>query len=304
MSHARRPGWVLVLLLGGVLSFAASSILIRFAEAAPSLAVAAIRTMWAIAFLAPMGVPATRKAWSALSVKDRWLVLVAGILLGVHFVAWISSVYLTTVASAAVLVSTGPIFLALLGFLVLRERLETRTAIAIIVAVAGSALIAYGDATGVVQPGRNPVVGNALALLAAVVWAAYLLIGRVVRQRLDWMAYVFPLYVIAGLTAFVAVWVQDIPVTGYPWQIYALCALMAIFPQILGHGSFNYAVKFYPAALLGLLGLLEPVGATLMAYGLFGEKPGSLALAGMVLIIVAVGSTVVIPARAAPPVTD
>lgn len=304
-SDGHRPAWVLPLLLAGVLSFASSSILIRFAEAAPSLVVAAVRTMWAVLFLAPMGVPATRRAWSSLGVRDRWLVLAAGLLLGVHFVAWISSVYLTTVASAAVLVSTGPVFLAFLGFVVLRERLEARTAVAIVVAVLGSALIAWSDARGDAAPGRNPLVGNALALLAAVVWAAYLLIGRVVRQRLDWLAYVFPIYAIAGLTAFVAVTVQGLPLGGYPWQIYALCAVMALLPQILGHGSFNYAIKFYPAAMLGLLGLLEPVGASLMAYALFDERPGTIALLGMTAILAAVASTVLRPSRAAEaPVTD
>jgi drug/metabolite transporter (DMT)-like permease len=106
-----------------------------------------------------------------------------------------------------------------------------------------------------------------------------------------WLAYVFPLYVVAGLTTVIAAYVGGVPLSGYPWSIYGLCVLMALFPQILGHGSFNYAVRFVPAAVLGLLGLLEPVGASILAIFLFAEVPGILAVVGMVLILAAVGTT-------------
>jgi drug/metabolite transporter (DMT)-like permease len=299
----QRPAWIYPLLAAGVLSFASSAILIRYAGSAPGLAVAVFRTAIAVLILAPAGLRATWREWRPVVWKDVGLVLLAGALLGLHFVAWISSVYLTTIASSAVLVTTGPIFLAALGFLVLGERLEPRVVLSILIAVAGAAVLAIGESWGVAAPGRNPALGNALALFAAMVWAVYLLIGRVVRQRLGWFAYVFPLYAVAALLALVAAVVADVRLTGYDLSIYALCALMAIFPQILGHGSFNFAVKYFPAALLGLLSLLEPIGASVFAAVLFAEVPGRLAIVGMIMILVAVGLTVVRRPRTVP-VTD
>ena len=298
-----RPPWIYLLLAAGVMSFASSAILIRYADSAPGLAIAALRTSIAVLIVAPAGIRATWREWRPLKWKEVGLVLAAGTLLGLHFVSWILSVYLTSIASSVVLVSTGPIFLAALGFLVLGERLEPRVLAAIGIATAGAAILAMGESSGDVAPGRNPALGNALALFAALVWSVYLLIGRVVRQRLGWFAYVFPLYAVTAVMAVAAVAVADVPLRGYDLSIYGLCALMAVFPQIVGHGSFNFAVKYFPAAFLGLLSLMEPIGASLFAVALFGEVPGELALAGMAMILVAVGLTVVRRPRTLP-VTD
>jgi drug/metabolite transporter (DMT)-like permease len=290
-----RPPWVLWLVIAGVLCFAGSAILVRYASAAPGLAVAALRTSIAIVVLAPIGTGATLRAWEGLGRKDVWLIVLAGALLGVHFVMWISSIYYTSVASAAVLVSTGPIFMALFGFLFLGERLNRRTTIAIFVAVGGSIVLGLADSQSHPPIDGNPMLGNALALLAAIVWAFYLLIGRVVRRRVDWLPYVFPLYVVAGITTLLFAVGSGTPLTGYPVYIYLLCGAMALLPQILGHGSFNFAVKFYPAAFLGLVSLLEPIGAAALGMFLFDETPGPIALIGMVMILIAVGSTLAGP---------
>ena len=83
-----------------------------------------------------------------------------------------------------------------------------------------------------------------------------------------------------------------LPVFGYDAAFYGLCALMAVGPQILGHGTFNYALAYYPAALVSMLALLEPVGASLLAYLLFGEHPQPLALVGMLVVLGALAGIV------------
>jgi drug/metabolite transporter (DMT)-like permease len=291
MSDSGRPRWLYPVVLVGVLCFAVSAILVRYASDAPGLAIAALRTSIAVGLLAPAGIPALRRAWPYLSRRDLGLLALAGVLLGLHFAAWITSIYHTSVANAAVLVSTGPVFMALFGWLLLNERLSVRTVVAILVAVGGSALLGFGDTASSSPAGGDPLLGNALALVAAVLWALYLLIGRVVRQRIDWLPYIFPLYVVAAVTTTVFALGTGTPLSGYPAGIYLLAFAMAVFPQILGHGSFNYAVKYVPAAFLGLVSLLEPIGASALAMFLFQEFPGPVALAGMALILVAVGVT-------------
>jgi drug/metabolite transporter (DMT)-like permease len=294
-----QPAWVLPLVLSGVLCFAVSAILVRYASAAPGLAVAALRTSIAIVILAPVGIPATIRAWRGLGARDVGLIVIAGALLGVHFVVWISSIYYTSVASAAVLVATGPIFMGVFGFLFLGEKLSRRTTVAIVVAVAGSVILGLADSESHAPIDGKPMLGNALALFAAVLWALYLLIGRVVRRRVDWLPYVFPLYVVAGVTTLAFAIGSGTPLDGYPTIVYVMCLAMALLPQILGHGSFNYAVKFYPAAFLGLVSLLEPIGAAALGLFLFHERPGPMAYVGMALILVAVGSTLAFPEGAA-----
>jgi drug/metabolite transporter (DMT)-like permease len=85
---------------------------------------------------------------------------------------------------------------------------------------------------------------------------------------------------------------QGVPLFGYEAGFYGLCLLMAIGPQILGHGSFNYALHYFPAALVGMLALLEPVGSSALAFVLFGEVPNALAITGMLVVLGAVGVVV------------
>lgn len=290
MARHRPP--VLYLVIGlGVISFTFSPILIRWASDAPGLAIAVWRTTLAALLLAPFAWRRIGPDVKAFSARDVLLIAGAGILLGIHFITWIESLYHTTVASASVLVTTSPIFLVVLGFVVLDERLSWATVAAIAVSVGGAALIGVGDAHGT-GVGPNPLWGNGLALAASLFASLYLLIGRVVRQQVSWLAYVFPLYSVAALTTLVAAGLRGVPLFGYEAGFYGLCLLMALGPQILGHGSFNYALHYFPAALVGMLALLEPVGSSVLAFVLFGEVPNPLAIAGMLVVLGAVALVV------------
>ena len=280
-----RPFRVYPILGLGLLAFTASPILVRFADAAPGLTLAVWRTVFAVIVLAPFALPKIGPELRRMSRREWGLIGVSGVLLGLHFITWIESLYHTTVASASVLVTTSPIFMAVLGFFFLGERVSVRVVVAIGMGVLGAALIGVGDVGGVAS---NPLWGNSLALTAAVFVSVYLLIGRVVRQRYSWLAYVFPLYTLVALTTLGVALALGVPLFGYGWEIYGLCVLMAVGPSITGHGSFNYAVRYFPVALLGLLGLLEPVGASLAAYVFFGEVPPGVAVAGMALVLVGV----------------
>ncbi len=277
-----RVYWALV---AGLVSFSFSPILIRVADEAPGATVALWRTALAVIFLFPFAAKTARNGWQMHSTRNRLLTVVAGVLLGIHFIVWIESIYHTSVASASVLFTTNPLFIAGFGYLVLRERLSRLTIIAIVVSVFGAALIGWGDAADVHFP--RAALGNGLAVGAAITFAGYLLIGRSTRQSSEWLAYVFPLYTVVAVTVVVYALARGVPIFGFGWKVYAACTLMALGPQILGHGSLNYAVRYIPVALLGLLGLVEPVLATLWAWLFFGEVPGPIAITGMVIILAA-----------------
>lgn len=276
-----------MLLVVAVVSLAMSPILVRLAGDVPGVAIAVWRTVIAALLLAPFAAGRVGADFRTLSRYDLCLITASGVLLGIHFIAWIESLFHTTVASASVLVTTSPVFLVFLGYVLLGERLSRRTVVAILIAVAGAVLLNWGDTTGTTEAPR-PLLGNSIALLASLLVSFYLLIGRVVRRKTAWLTYVFPLYVVAALTTFVAALVRGTPLFGYRTMFYVFCGLMALGPQIIGHGTFNYALAFFPAALVGMLALLEPVGASIMAYFLFGETPGWWAVAGMVVVLASV----------------
>ena len=285
---ARSSIWKVYIVVGiGLLAFATSPILVRFASYAPGLAIAAWRTLFAWIILTPIALPRIRPELRRFGKREWVLVVAAGVLLALHFILWIESLYFTSVASASVLVSSSPIFLALLGYIFLKEKPSLRTLVAIGMAVIGAILLNWGD----LQQGAFPEAwwGNLLAVIAALFFSFYILIGRVIRQKTSWLGYVYPLYSVVAFTAVGIALFRHIPLYPYPWTFYLICLLLALGPQILGHGSFNYAVKYLPAALLGLLTLVEPVLASAFAWILFDEVPSLVALLGMGLILFAIG---------------
>ena len=292
----KRPALVYPLLALGLVCFTSSAILIRFAADGPAMAVAVWRTVFAVMLLAPVALWRVRDEVRMFTRREVMLIAGAGVLLGLHFITFITSLYHTTVASASVLVSLTPVFLAILGFLLLKERLSQSTVLGIVLAVVGAITIGLGDSGGLALAASDMLLGNTLALTAALLVSFYLLIGRVVRQRHSWLAYVFPLYVVVALTTVAGALILDTPLFGFSAGFYGLCLVMAIGPSIIGHGSFNYAVRYVPAALLGVLSLIEPVGASVVAYFLFDEVPGWIAVGGMLLVIIGV-SCAVVPAR-------
>jgi uncharacterized membrane protein len=179
------PRRAIVALALGLVSLGLSPILVRYGTSAPGLALAVWRTVFATVLLAPIALPRIGPEVRRFTGRDWRLILGAGVFLGIHFIAWIESLYHTSVASASVLVTTSPLFIAVLGYLVLKERLTRRTVGAIVVAVIGAALIGWGDAADEAFP--NAILGNGLALTASLLMAVYLLIGRAVRQHTSFL---------------------------------------------------------------------------------------------------------------------
>lgn len=285
----RAPASVWVLLALGLVAFGASPILVRLAGDAPALALAAWRTAFVTALLAGPAVGRYRAEISAFTRRDAVLVVLAGVLLGLHFMTWIASVQLTSVAAASVLVTTNPVMIAVLGVVFLGERPARRTQVAIAVAVVGATLIGLGERGGGAYP--NPMLGNALALAAAFLVSVYLLIGRAVRQRTSFVAYFAPLNAVAALTCAAGCLLLGVPL-GLELPVLGLAFVMGVGPGLLGHGSFTVALRYLPAAFLGLLSLVEPVLATGLAFALFGETPAPIALLGAVAILGAIATVV------------
>lgn len=283
---------IYVVLTLGVLSFTLAPILVRLAGDVPGLTIAVWRTVTAAVVLLPAAAYyRIGREMRQFSGRDVLLILGAGAFLGLHFIAWIESLYHTTVASASVFVTSSPVILAGFGYVLLGERLSPTTLSAIVVAVVGAMVIGWADA-GTVTLGRGALWGNSLAFGAAILVSGYLLIGRVVRQQVSWLAYVTPLYAVAAATALLVAFVKGTPLLGYSWRVYGLCVALAIGPQVLGHGAFNYAVQTVSAAIVGMLALLEPVGASLIAYFLFGEVPPMLSIAGMIVVLASIAVVV------------
>ena len=129
------------LVLGiGILAISSGSILIRMAqgEGAPSLAIAFWRTMLSALIILPAAVVSKRAEIKALPGPSWLLALSAGVLLGIHFATWISSLALTSIISSTVLVATVPIWVALASPVLLNEPISRGVKQGIALALVGT----------------------------------------------------------------------------------------------------------------------------------------------------------------------
>ena len=96
------------------------------------------------------------------------------------------------------------------------------------------------------------------------------------------------IYPIAGLCLLPGPWLAGADYLGHPATVYLCFALMALVPQLVGHTSFNWAVKHVDPTLVAVVLLLEPVGSAVGAAALFGEVPSAQAIVGVALLLVGV----------------
>ncbi len=268
------------LLALGVVAISCAAVLIRLADA-PPLAVAVFRLGIASAVLLPCALIRARRELRAL-LHEWWPSLfAAGLLLALHFALWIASLSQTSVASSVVLVTTTPLFVALASWLLFKERLKRGTFVGIAVSLGGAMLIGYA---GMVR-GGTALSGNLMALGAALAMAGYLLIGRRVRPRAGLLAYATAVFTVAAGALLVAAVVSGTPLAGYSAGAYAAMVALALVPQLVGHMSLNWALRFLPATMVTVAVLGEPVGASFLAWLALREAPTGLELTGGALIL-------------------
>jgi drug/metabolite transporter (DMT)-like permease len=297
----RRPPVPPVLVLGlGILAVSSSSILIRFAQAeAPSLSIAAWRLSLAALLLAPLALTRGRAEIASLTWSERGLALISGIFLALHFATWISSLAFTSVASSVVLVSTAPLWVALLSPLTLKESLSRPMLIGMLLALVGGVIVALSDtcswsASGLVCPelgeflrGRA-FLGDLLALAGAVAVAGYLIIGRRLRARVSLLGYIFMVYGMAALVLLLVVFATGMPMTGFSPKTYIWLLGLAVLPQLVGHTTYNWALAYLSAAFVSITVLGEPVGSSILAYFLLEEEISQIKLVGAALTLVGI----------------
>lgn len=279
----------LAVLAAGILAISSGSILVRLAqdEAVPSLVIALWRTLLATLFVAPFAL-AGRRSELAQMGREKWLLAgLAGLLLGIHFATWISSLALTSIISSTVLVSTAPIWVGLASPLLLGEQLSRPLKQGIALAMAGTIVVSLSELSGLGR-GNSSLLGNVLALVGGVAVAGYLLIGRRLRPHLSLLSYTTVVYGTSALTLLIFNLISGTNLWRYPPQVFLLFLAIAAFPQLIGHTSFNWALSFLPAAFVSIAAISEPVGATLLAMIFFQEVPGPAAIVGSILILAGV----------------
>jgi drug/metabolite transporter (DMT)-like permease len=280
-GHAR----LILQLTAGILAVSCGSIFVRLASA-PALAIAAYRMVWATLLFAPFLLRGPARDLTRLGRREWLRLLLSGTALALHFGLWIASLSYTSVASSVLLVDTAPFFIGLAATWILREPCPRSFWIGLAVAFTGCVMVFHNDWSA----SADNLTGNALALAGAAAMAVYLLIGARARQNLSLIGYVWPVYGSAAVVLFAACIVFSVPVRGFSQTTHILLFLLALVPQCIGHTTYNWSLRWLSPGMVALIGLAEPVGASILARIVLGETlsigkmiGGGIILAGIYL---------------------
>ena len=207
-----------------------------------------------------------------------WNDCLLAVFLGTGFVAYVFALLYNTVANALFIFSCAPFVAGFLGWILLGERVATRTWFAIGVAMAGLAVM-VGSELAV-----SRYLGTLLALWIPIAYAASIIAVRSSKRDNMLVALCLAGLVAGGLSAF---FVTDYALT--PRDL-IISLYLGVFQVGVGFTLVVLGSRYVPAAQVGLLALVEPVLAPIWAWMGVGEVPGLATIVGGTIIFLAIAT--------------
>lgn len=267
------------MLLCGIIAISFSSIFIRW-----STAPASIQAMYRLCLTSLMMLPfviRSKPDLRRLALRDWTGIAASGLFLFLHFLLWMESLSLTSVASSTVLLALEPIFILAGAYWVFGERTTKKAVIGLSAAIVGAALIGWGD----VGLSGKALRGDLLSILGTAAVSIHLLIGQSLAKRVESLFYSISVFTVAGACFFIYNLATNVPMTGYAPREWGIFFLLAIIPTAVGHVLLNWLLQYVNAATVSMSILGEPVGATLLAFFLLGERLQPIqGVAGIIII--------------------
>lgn len=265
------------------------------AAAAPALAIAFWRNAMAMAAIAPVALVRFRPEFVWLSRREWRVCALAGLLLAGHFATWVPSLKLTSVASATALVSTQPIWAAVLAQ-AFGRRIKAIAWLGIALGVVGAALVTGVDFT----ISLRAVTGDALAVVGGILSAAYVTAGASVRRTVSTTVYTTVAYTVCALIMLAVCVVSGQQLTGYDGQTWAKLVALTVAAQLIGHSLINRVLASTSATVVSLAILFELPGAVLLALVFLDQTPPLAAIPGMLMLLAGLAVVVRSGTRAVP----
>lgn len=283
----------LLLALVGIIGISASGPIIAAFPGVPVLSMAFWRNGAAAAVLS---VPALRKnsrVYLAMTKREWVFTGIAGLALALHFVCFMYSMRLTSVAAGTALVCIQGVWIAV--FQVMRG-VQYRTKVFIGMAVSlGGAILITGFDMGL---SSEALLGDVLALAGGVLAAVYTLAGSVARRTMATATYASSCYAITALALLLLCFATGMPIWGFDAHGWLGIILLTLCAQIFGHTAMNHLFNVLGPLTVSTLILLEIPGAALLAALFLGQVVSMATYAGLLVILV--GLALVIRGQAQP----
>jgi drug/metabolite transporter, DME family len=268
------------------------------------VSVGALRLLLAAPALLALSATMERRSWH-IPRRDWWLFGLYGAATAGYQLGFLAALTSTTVTAATLLLTTAPVFVAILAAIFLGERPTAGRAALLALAVAGAALVVLGSgassgAAGVLHVDAAALRGDALALCAALAYACYYLFSSVLGERYGGVqvmgvaigagaCLLLPVALVAG---------QLLPaVRSLSGEGWALILALALGSTALSYAIYGVAMRRTPATLASVAALVEPAIAAGLAWRFLGERLAPIGLVGAALLLGGIAGTYVLRVR-------
>jgi drug/metabolite transporter (DMT)-like permease len=244
--------------------------LIRFAEA-DSLSICFWRLLIAASLMFPLAF-LHRRSLRTLN-KGDWMSLgLTGFFLFAHFYFFFRAVQETTVAVATMLLSLSPVITAIGAYVFFHERISLHLALACSLGISGIAALFGENLLNLDATHQLALRGDLWGVLSAAFMSGYILVGKHVRTRLANTVFACAIYFQTAIYAMVAMWIWQVPFTGYSQRTWVAFVALAVLPTLMGHAIFTYCLNHLNVNFMSCMTLVEPLLAAIAAHYLFAEK--------------------------------
>jgi drug/metabolite transporter (DMT)-like permease len=276
-----------------VFFFSTSAVFVRWSQPFSAAEIAFWRLTIAAILVAVLGLISHQSLLLKREQVPRFLLY--GLVTALHFLFYIASLNYTTIAHTLAIVYTSPIFVTIFSAIFLRESLSPRKYFGIVLAVIGIAIMAGFEPhyTACNLHGQCMILGDGLALLSAICFAIYSIVGRGERERHPLYRYTTNVY------GFAALWLLPLALIfafGHSYPLRAMGAVFAlgIFPLGLGHTLYNASVRRVHATYANLIATQEVTGGVILGIILLHEIPSLATIIGGIVAMIGIISVLLV----------
>ena len=263
----------------GAVLLGTASILVRIAFPISALEVAFGRLAVAAVFVAAIAFFRSElRGW----LGDARPYSLFGAIMALHFITFVGSLALTSIAHSLSIVYLAPAIIAIASVRVLGERLRPAQIAGICLSIIGIAVLTGFERTLTLRM----LAGDVLAFASAVFFAAYSIIGRIRRASMPVFAYTSRVYVWAAIWALpFALYgaFSDFDPGDYTWTRAGAIALSGLLPIGIGHTLYNASMRYISATKTNLVATQEITGGVILAAILLAEIPSVTTIIGAVI---------------------
>lgn len=281
MNSEKTSKSIVLPLIVSIVAISFAAIFVKWSSA-PATILSMYRMILASLLLLPI-VWVKREDFKKISKREWYLLFFSGMFLALHFALWFGSLKLTTVASSTIILALQPIIALIGGMILFKERTTASALLTMGIAVVGAVMVGWGD----FGLSKSAIIGDILSFLSVIAVVGYLLIGQSAVKKVSHWIYSFCVFGFAAVALVLYNVVTSVQLTGYDAKEWGIFVLLAVVPTI-SHLINNWLLNYVNATTISMSILGEPVGATILAVIILGERIVAWQIIGGLIVLIGV----------------